>query len=100
MNDDPVGAFAVDRRKVGLQHLTEVDRGVLIHPSLSGTRGYPVWHRILDLDRAARGQVTDASPIIHWRWRTRLLPFRMTGNRLNGNIVDEDQYLSVIYVTI
>ena len=100
MNNDPADAVAADRRKVGLHRKTKVDRGVLIHPSVGGTRGYPVWHRVLDLDRDAQGQNTDASPISHWRWTRRLLPYRMTGNRANGTIVGEDQYLAVICVTI
>ena len=100
MNNDPADALAADRRKVGLHRLTEVNRGVLIHPSVGGTRGYPVWHRTLDLNRAATGQNIDASPISHWRWNHRLLPYRMTGNRSNGTIVGEDQYLAVICVTI
>ena len=47
--------MAADRRKVGLHRKTMVDRGVLIHPSVGGTRGYHVWHRLLDLDQVAQG---------------------------------------------
>ena len=77
-----------------------MNRGVLIHPSVGGARGYPVWHRALDLNRAAQGQNIDASPISHWRWNHRLLPYRMTGDWSNGNIVGKDQYLAVICVII
>ena len=41
-NNDPVDGKADDRRNVGLHRKTEVDRGVLIHPSADETRGYPV----------------------------------------------------------
>ena len=100
MNNDPADAQATDRRKVGLHRLTEVDRAVLRHPCVGGTRGYPIWHRILDLDRADQGLPTDASPVSHWRWRHRLLPFRMTGNRSNETIVEVDQFLAVVCLTI
>ena len=55
MNNDPADAVTADRRKVGLHWLTEVDQGVLIHLSVGGTKGYPVWHWVLDLDRVAQG---------------------------------------------
>ena len=52
MNNDPADAIAEDRWKVGLHRLITVDRGLMTHPSVGGIRGYPVWHRLLDLDRA------------------------------------------------
>ena len=100
MNNDPADAIAEDRRKVGLHCLIAVDQGLMTHPSVGGTRGYPVWHRLLDLDRAEQGLEIDASRSSHWRWNHRILPFRMTGNRSNGTIVGADQLLAVICVTI
>ena len=100
MNNDIADSVADDRRNVGLHRKTEVDRAVLIHPSVGGTRGYPVWHRIADLHRAEQGMETDASRISHWRWNHRLLPYRMTGNRTLSTIVGADQFLTVICLTI
>ena len=55
---------------------------------------------MLDLERAEQNQPTDASAISHWRWRNRLLPFRMTGNKQADTIVGADQILVVMCLTI
>ena len=65
MNNDIADSVADDRRNVGLHCKSKVDSSVLIHPSVGGTRGYPVWHRIIDLNRAEQGMETDASLISH-----------------------------------
>ena len=66
MNNDPVDG-ANDRRNVGLHRKTEVDRGVLIHPSVGGVRGYPFWYRMANLHRAEQDLETYASLISHSR---------------------------------
>jgi len=97
MNDDPADERADARRRVGLTRELEQTRQTLPRPSVGGTRGYPVWHRIADLGRTAQGLPTDASRVSHFRWRTRLLPFRMTGNQeRKENIVGIDQFLMAI----
>ena len=100
MNDDPADEEATARRKVGLNRETAVTRAILPHPAVGGTRGYPAWHRILDLERAAQHLPIDASQSSHWRWRERLLPYRMTGNRTNSTLVGADQLLLVLCITI
>ena len=100
MNDDPADVCALARKHCGLSRELEVDHAVLPHPSRGGSRGYPVWHRMLDLERAEQNQPTDASAISHWRWRNRLLPFRMTGNKQADTIVGADQILVVMCLTI
>ena len=100
MNDDPADHVAKERRTVGMNRVTEVTRGSLPHPARGGTRGYPVWHRIQDLLRAAQNLPTDASPASHSRWGNRLLPYRMTGNSNNQSIVGADQLLAVTCITI
>ena len=100
MNSDPADARAVARKNIGLSHELQVNRGALPHPSRGGTRGYPVWHRIADLERVERGEQADASVVSCWRWMRRLLPFRMTGNTERKTVVGADQYLAVICLSI
>ena len=100
MNNDPADKEADVRREVGLSRVTGTTRAVIPHPSVGGTRGYPVWHRLQDLERAAEGLPTDASPSSHWRWTRRLLPYKMTGNHSSQTLVGADQLLMALCLSI
>jgi hypothetical protein len=46
MNNDPADRQAIARSDLGITRLLEQTRQELPHPSLGGTRGYPAWYRV------------------------------------------------------
>ena len=101
MNNNPADARAEARAHLGLSRETEQTRSVLRHPSVGGTRGYPVHQRRYELDRVARGlELAVASRTSCWRWSQRLLPYRMTGNKARSIIVGYAQFLLAVAIII
>ena len=97
MNNDPADARAWARKRVGATRELEQTRATLPHPSRGGTRGYPTWFRVHELQQHAQGLPTVASaPSLH-RWRNRLNPHRMTGNKEAETLVGYDQFLLCLY---
>ena len=102
MNDDPADERADMRHRLQLSRELEVDRRSLTHPSVGGTRGYPVWFRTLEVRRRVRGlPPAVAHPRSVERWLGRLIPYRMTGNREKTDLVGADLILlgviSIVY---
>ena len=93
MNSDPADNRADARHKLQLTRDLQVGRNSLLHPSGGGTRGYPVWFRQLELNRARDGLPTVAHPISIGRWLERAIPHRMTGNTDKRDLVGEDLIL-------
>ena len=102
MNDDPADERADSRRRLQLSRELEVSRQTLPHPSVGGTRGYPVWFRRLEVQRYRDGLPPSiAHPRSVRRWIVRMIPYRMTGNHEKTELVGEDLILlgviSIIY---
>ena len=79
MDDDKVRRW----QRQGLSRLIQQDREGLPHPSVGGTRGYPVFVREIEITQAQAGlDPIVASQRSISRWMTeRLIPYRMTGNK-------------------
>ena len=102
MNDDPADERADSRRRLQLSRELEVSRQTLPHPSVGGTRGYPVWFRRLEVQRYRDGLPPSiAHPRSVRRWIVRMIPYRMTGNHEKTELVGEDLILlgviSIVY---
>ena len=102
MNNDPADERADSRRRLQLSRELEVNRQRLPHPSFGGTRGYPLWFRQLEVDRYEDELLpTVASPMSVRRWITRIIPYRMTGNKEKTKLIGEDLILlgiiSIVY---
>ena len=93
MNSDTADHRANARHKLQLTRELQVGRKSLPHPSIGGTRGYPVWFRQHELNRARDGLPTVAHPISIGRWLERVIPYRMTGNTEKRDLVGEDLIL-------
>ena len=94
MNDDPADERADSRRRLQLSRELEVDRQAFPHPSVGGSRGYPLWFRRLELDWFRQGLPPSvAHPWSVSRWLERVVPYRMTGNREKGELVGTDLIL-------
>jgi len=98
MDDDEVRR----RQGHGLTRLTQLDRAELPHPGAGGTRGYPVWTRVIEIARAQAGlDPMVASQRSISRWMTeRLTPYRMTGNKSQTKLVGADLLLLAIFIII
>jgi len=98
MDDDEVRR----RQRQGLSRLIQQDREGLPHPSVGGTRGYPVYVREIEITRAQAGlDPIVASQRSISRWMTeRLIPYRMTGNKNQSKLVGSDSLLLVIFLII
>ena len=88
------------RRELGLTRQLRVTRTPLPEPNKGGCRGYPVWFRIAELQRAANGEPTTVHRSTLARWRRRLHPYRMTGNRDRTQLVGDDQLRLAICLLI
>ena len=51
------------------------------HPNKGGARGYPVYHRQTQLNNAAEDKEVTASARTLRRWKKRIEPYAMTGNK-------------------
>ena len=61
MNNDPADERARLRRNYQLTREVEQDRQLLPHPSVGGSRGYPVWFREQEIQRYQNGEEIIAS---------------------------------------
>ena len=61
MNDDPADDCACLLRRHQLTRELRQDRQSLPHPSIGGSRGYPVWFREAELQRWQNGEEITAS---------------------------------------
>jgi hypothetical protein len=77
----------------------EQPRQVAPHPSLSGSSGYPIWHREEQLERWDAGEVTDVSKRSLFHWSRCLEPYRKTGNREWSQIIGTKLVDLVTYIT-
>ena len=100
MNNDPADARAKARSHLQLARELETDRRSLPHPSVGGSRGYPVWFRMAELERHAAGEETTASKESLYRWNARLIPYRMTGNRGKTDLIGTDLVLLSVVLTV
>ena len=100
MNNDPANLRANTCRRLGLDREEQVSRASLPHPSLGGSRGYPVWFRREELQKRANGEITEVPEITLDRWEERLIPHKMTGNRPTQQVVGIDQLLMTIYIAV
>ena len=95
---DPADLEAHARAHLGLSRQLQVDRRVGSHPSKGGAPGYPPWYRVESLDRDDRNEEVVPCPKSLRRWRERLIPFRMTGNRQRSQIVGVDLLNLTIFI--
>lgn len=101
MNDDPADERAKARRDLGLSRELAEERAPLPDPSRGGSRGYPVTIRRREIDRVDDGhEPAFASMRSIYRWRTRLHPYRMTGNRQKDSLCGTDQVLLAFYLQV
>jgi hypothetical protein len=96
---DPADLEARACAELGFSRQLEQPRQVALHPSLSGSSGYPVWHREEQLERWDAGEVTDVSERSLFRWSRRLEPYRQTGNRERSQIIGTELLNLVTYNT-
>ena len=82
--------------------MIQQDREGLPHPSVGGTRGYPVFVREIEITQAQAGlDPIVASQRSISRWMTeRLIPYRMTGNKNQSKLVGSDSLLLAIFLVI
>ena len=89
------------RRCTGQRRETQALRSVPPHPSKGGARGYPVAFRIAEINNHHHGYPTTASTSSLYRWEhQRVLPYRMTGNRENTQIVGFEMFLLLQHVFV
>lgn len=101
MNYDPADERAAARRLLGLARELEEDRAPLPFPSRGGARGYPVPQRMGEIHRITDGHAPAfASLRSIQRWRQRLNPFRMTGNKQKKRLCGTDQVLLVFFLQV
>lgn len=101
MNNDPADTRANARRDLGLSRELQQQQAPLPEPSRGGTRGYSVPERLNELNRVDNGEhLAHASLRSIRRWRTRLDPFWMTGNRQKEMLCGMDQVLLTLYLQV
>lgn len=101
MSNNPVDERAKARSLLGLSRELQETRAPLPDPARGGSRGYPISHRIRELDRVGAGNGTAfVSMRSVNRWRRRLNPYRMTGNKQKERLCEVDQVLLVFYLQV
>ena len=107
-DDDPANTRALARSRLGLARETQIYRtGHYPNPARGGTRGYPLWIRTKAINLIeTHGSIPVAARIIGCstsslkRWRRRILPYRMNGNRQRQQLTGADQLLLSICLFI
>ena len=75
----------------------EITRTHLPHPSRGGARGYDVAFRESEVASFDQGYPTTASESSIYRWKRRLHPFIMNGNKEREVLVGIDQFHLCIF---
>ena len=95
---DPADLEAKARAQLGLSRQLQVNRRIPPHPGKGGSPGYPVFYRLMQLDKKHNGEDVDASRRSLGRWDVREIPYRMTGNKQRSQIVGIDLVNLVIFL--
>lgn len=85
------------RLQVGLSKEVKVPRGESPHPSNGGSRGYDQEWRRAQIIQADQEPPTTASSRSISRWRTRLEPYHMSGNKAQPKIRGLDLFHLIMY---
>ena len=96
--DDPRRVQEQQRRRAGLYRRLGILRTPQSHPRVGGTRGYPVEMRESEVWSCDHNLPLVASRRSIQRWRRRLRPFIMTGNRDRQVIVGLDQFNLIMFL--
>ena len=94
---DPADLEAKARAQLGLSRQLQVNRRIPPHPGKGGSPGYPVFYRLMQLDKQHNGEDVDASRRSLGRWDVREIPYCMTGNKQRSQIVGIDLVDLVIF---
>ena len=89
--NDPRRDSEMGRRNLGCERILEISRSQPAHP-IRGSRGYPVVFRQLDIINYDSGLPIGSSERSIRRWKNRLDPFLMSGNKDREVIIGLDQY--------
>ena len=96
---EPANLRAQARRDAGLpRRLQQFRERVEPDPSGGGSTGYPLWFRILQLQKFEAGEPIDVCLATIYNWRQRLLAFHQTGNRDRTQLVGMDHLLLVLFI--
>jgi transposase len=98
MPPDPADLLAQARRELGLTRQLKVIRREEPHPSRGGSRGYPMYQRLDELERWENNERTTASRASLYRWSDRIERYRQTGNHDRTQVVGADQLLLALYL--
>jgi len=87
------------RKRIGFQRAIRNQRIVTSHPSLGGSRGYSCEFRHQAVSRWRQGERRrlGASDSSIYRWRNRIVPFNMNGNKKTSKIRGHDHFLHYFY---
>ena len=100
MNNESESAKADWRRRHGMTRVLEVDRDESnrAHPSLGGSRGYPISERLRMLQYWVDDlPVPDSMIDSIERWDDRVIPYRSTGNKAQRSMTGEHLLLLVLF---
>ena len=100
MNNDPADIRARARCAQGLLRELGQQRAELPFPKRGGTRGYPTWLRVIEIQLRQLGLPTIACDRTIDRWEERLEPHRMTGNKERQSIIGLDLILLAVFYSI
>ena len=96
---DPADLDARARAELGFSRLLEQPRRVAPPPRFGGSSGYPVWYRVIQLEKFHAGEEIQVSLSSIYRWDVHPGPYRQTGNRPRTTVVGVDLLNLVTYIT-
>jgi len=98
-SDPAADLVARARVELGFSRLLEQPRPVAPPPRFGSSSGYPVWYRVIQLEKFHTGEEIQVSLSFIYRWDVRPGPCRQTGNRPRTTVVGVDLLNLVTYIT-
>ncbi len=86
-SDPAADLVARARVELGFSRLLEQPRPVAPPPRFGSSSGYPVWYRVIQLEKFHTGEEIQVSLSFIYRWDVRPGPCRQTGNRPRTTVV-------------
>ena len=100
MNNDLADIRACAQSAQGLSRELGQQRAELPFPKRGGTRGYPTWLRVIEIQYRQLGLPTIACDRTIDRWEERLEPHQMTGNKERQSIIGLDLILLAVFYSV